>query len=108
MQDPWLKFKNDMHKIMQEIMSSLFAIMKEKLPKLKSQNSASKVVVKKKSGHSYIAKPNVKGVFNDDSKSNSSPPSKIYDQKVVNQEKGLGGNFFQNYMSNPQTQTNFS
>ena len=62
-------------------------------------------MVQKKSEHSYIAKPKE---VHDDSMSNSSPPSKIHDQKVVNQEKGPGGNFPQDYMSNPQTPMSFS
>ena len=49
------------------------------------------MVVQKKYEHSYTAKPKE---VHDDSWSNSSPPSKIHDQKVVNQEKGMGGNFF--------------
>ena len=61
-------------------------------------------MVQKKSEHSYAAKPKE---VHDDSRSNSSPPSKIYDQKVVNQEKGPEGNFSQDYMSNPQIQMNF-
>ena len=79
--------------------------MNEKFSKLESQNSTPKVVVQKKSEHSYAAKPKE---VHDDSRSNSSPPSKIHYQKVVNQEKGLGDNFSHDYMSNPQTQTNFS
>ena len=43
-------------------------------------------MVQKKSEHSYAAKPKE---VHDDSRSNSSPPSKIHDQKVGNQEKGL-------------------
>ena len=96
LQDLWQKFENDMQKIIQEL--------KEKLSKWESQNYAPKVVVQKKSEHSYAAKPKE---VHDDSRSNSSPSSKIHDQKVGNQEKGLGGNFSQNYMSNPQTQMNF-
>ena len=92
LQHPWQKFENDMQKIIQEL--------KEKLYKWENQNSAPKVVVQKKFEHSYVAKPKE---VHDDSRSNSSPPSKIHDQKVVNQEKGQGGNFFQDYMSNPQT-----
>ena len=49
LQDPWQKFENDMQKIIQEL--------KEKLSKWESQNSAPKVVVQKKSEHSYAAKP---------------------------------------------------
>ena len=67
-----------MQKIIQEL--------KEKLSKWESQNSAPKVVVQKKFEYSYAAK--LKEVH-DDSRSNSSPPSKIHYQKVVNQEKGL-------------------
>ena len=97
LQDPWQKFENDMQKIIQEL--------KEKLFKWESQNSVPKVVVQKKFEHSYAAKPKE---VHDDSRSNLSPPSKIHDQKVVIQEKGPRGNFFQDYVSNPQTQTNFS
>ena len=82
LQDPWQKFENDMQKIIQEL--------KEKLSKWESQNFAPKGVVQKKYEHSYAAK--LKEVH-DDSRSNSNPPSKIHDQKVVNQEKGPGGNF---------------
>ena len=49
LQDLWQKFENDMQKIIQEL--------KEKLSKWESQNSAPKVVVQKKSEHSYAAKP---------------------------------------------------
>ena len=79
LQDPWQKFENDMQKIIQEL--------KEKLSKRESQNSAPKVMVQKKSEHSYAAKPKE---VHDDNRSNSSPPSKIHDHKVVNQEKAQG------------------
>ena len=72
-------------------MNSSFAILNEKLSKWESQNSAPKVVVQEKSEHSCAAKP--KEVHND-SRSNSSLPSKIHDKKVVNQEKGPGATFF--------------
>ena len=92
-----------MQKIIQEL--------KEKLSKWGSQNSTPKVVVQEKSEHSCAAKP--KEVHND-SRSNSSLPSKIHDKKVVNQEKGPGGNIFheeepipQGYMPNPQALTLF-
>ena len=61
-------------------------------------------MVQKKSEHSYATKPKE---VHDDSRSNSSLPSKIHDQKVVNQEKGPGDKFSQDYMSNPHTQMNF-
>ena len=61
-------------------------------------------MVQKKSEHSYVAKPKE---VHDDSKSNSSPPSKIHDQKVVNQEKGPEGNFLQGFMPFPHSQINF-
>ena len=79
-----------MQKIIQEL--------KEKLSKWESQNSAQKVVVQKKSEHSNAAKPKE---VHDDSRSNSSPQFEIHNQKVVHQEKGPTGNFFQDYMSNP-------
>ena len=103
LQDSMQQLENDMQKIMQE-MNSSFAILNEKLSKWESQNSAPKVVVQEKSEHSCAAKP--KEAHND-SRSNSSLPSKIHDQKVVNQEKGPRGNFSQDYMSNSQTQMNF-
>ena len=57
-------------------MQKLIQELKEKLFKWESQNSAPKVMVQKKSEHSCAAKP--QEVY-DDSRSNSSPPSKIHD-----------------------------
>ena len=67
---------------MQE-MNNSFARVNKKFSKLEIQNSTPKLEIQhqKKSGYSYVAKPNVQGVkiYDDDSKSNSSPPSEIQD-----------------------------
>ena len=75
------KFKNDMQKL------------EKKLSKPISQNFEPKVVVQKKSRHSYATKPKGVQIYDDDSRSNSSLPSKIHIQKVVHQEQGLGATF---------------
>ena len=82
----------NMQKIMQGINIS-FAGMNEKFSKLESQSSAPKVVVQKKYGHSYATKLKGVHIYDDGSRSNSSPPSEIHDQKVVHQEKGPEATF---------------